>query len=111
MAATNFSDTAAANTAVTRTLPAAPFTKYQLVGAVVSWSGTAPTIGLLTVTDNGVTVYQADIPLALNSPYTVSLPAPIQSQNNNTPFTVTVAAGGVGAVAKLDTVVNSLFYQ
>lgn len=105
---TVYSDVGTVNTPVVRTFPAAAYTRYQLTQVVISWSGTAPTIGLLTITDNGVTVWSEDIPLALNNPFTLN--TNIVSSTSNQPLVVTVAAGGAGSVAKLDTTVTSLTF-
>lgn len=105
------STTAAANTAVVQTFPAAALTKYVVEAITVSWTGTVPTSALVTVTDNGTVVLSEDTPLALNNPYSINIPEGNELRNAqpNTPLVITVAAGGTGAIAKLETVVTNLF--
>jgi hypothetical protein len=102
----NFSTTAAANTAVTQTLAASANVVHGVQTITVSFSGTAPTIGLLTVTDNGTTVFSSDLPLSLNTPTVFNVP--ITATAANQAMVITVAAAGTGAIAKLNTVVKNV---
>lgn len=94
--------TAAANTAVTITLanPGGGLARV-VVGVSVSWSGAAATTGLLTM-NNGANVWAADVPLALNTPFAPPLPPGGVSGGGGNTFTITLAAGGAGAIGKLN---------
>jgi hypothetical protein len=98
-----FSDTAGANTAVTRTLAAVVGQAHRLTGVGCSWSGAAAVTGLLTVTDGATTIVSYDVPLGLNTPFAPPLPPGGLKGTINTAMTITLAAGGAGAVGKLNT--------
>jgi hypothetical protein len=100
---TPFADTAAGNTAVVRTYAAVAGQRHRLTTLSCSFSGAAPTIGLLTVVDGATTIGAWDVPLALNSPFIGSLPEPGILGSVNTNMVITLAAGGVGAIGKLNT--------
>lgn len=96
--------TSAANTVNTITYGGVASQKHRLTMCVVSWSGAAATTGTLTVTDNATVVFSVDIPLALNTPYAVPLPpGGIVQAAVNTSLAISVAAGGAGAISKLNT--------
>lgn len=104
----SYSDTAAANTVVTRSFAALPNIVHRLTSIVVSWSGAAATTGLLTVTDGGAVVFSADIPLALNTPFVYDRSPIVGSLA--AALVVTVSAGGAGAIAKLNTTIDDKVY-
>lgn len=96
--------TAAANTAVVKTYAAVASQKHRLTALSCSWSGTAPTVGLLTVEDgSGNTIWSADVTLALNTPQSINLPPGGLAGTTNTAMIITLAAGGASAVGKLNT--------
>ena len=92
--------TAAANTAVVLTFPANGNGGWILLYVAGSWSGAAATTGLVTI-NNGANVLQLDVPLALNSPWQLPL-SPGIACGYNTTVTITLAAGGAGAIGKLN---------
>lgn len=98
------SQTSGANAANTVTYGAVVGQKHRLTLLGVSWSGAAATTGTLTVTDNATVVLNVDVPLTLNQPFFVPLPpGGIVQAATNTALTITVAAGGAGAISKLNT--------
>lgn len=100
---TPFADTAAGNTAVVRTFNAVAGQRHRLTTVSCSFSGVAATIGLLTVVDGATTIAAWDVPLTLNTPFVGSFPEPGIPGSVNTNMVITLAAGGVGAIGKLNT--------
>lgn len=92
--------TAAANTAVVTTYAAAPFARHRLTWLALSYSA-APAGGRITVTDGGSTILDLDT-LTLQESVIPLPPGGLQG-SVNTAMTVTLAAGGVGVVGKLNT--------
>lgn len=95
--------TAAANTAVVRAYAAVAGQRHRLHLLGVSWSGAAATVGLLTVTDGATTILAVDVPLAMNTPHWIPLPEGGIWGSVNTAMTITLSAGGAGAIGKLNT--------
>lgn len=95
--------TAAANTAVTTTYAAVASQRHRLTLLGISWSGAAATTGLLTVQDGATTILSVDVPLTLNAPFFVPFPPGGIKGTINTAMTITLAAGGAGAIGKLNT--------
>ena len=103
-AATPVHTTAAANTAVVRTYAAVAGQRHRLVALSCSFSAAAATTGLLTVEDGaGTTVFSVDVPLAVNTPFVAQLPDGGIQGSVNTALIITLAAGGAGAVGKVNT--------
>jgi hypothetical protein len=94
--------TAAANTSVVQTYGAVAGQQHRLTMVATSFSVAAATTGLLTVTDGGATVFQADVPLAANSPYSVPLPPGGIKGSVNSALVVTLSAAGGTTVGKLN---------
>lgn len=92
--------TAAANTAVVATFAAVAGQTHRLTLLVVSYSA-APTGGRVTVADGGTTVLDVDVTGA--GVLVVPLPSGGVKGSVNTAMTVTLAAGGVAVVGKLNT--------
>jgi len=94
--------TSVANSANTITIaPGGGGSLYRLTFLSVSWSGAAATTGTLTITSNGVNMLVIDIPLALNTPFQLALPAGGLAMTVSQNLVATIAAGGVGAISKL----------
>lgn len=102
-ASTSAHTTAAANTAVVRTYAAVAGQSHRLTSLSSSWSGVVPTVGLITVQDGATTILELDVPLALNTLIAIPLPVGGIIGTANTDLVITLAAGGAGAIGKLNT--------
>lgn len=90
----------AANAAVTHTFAAVAGQAHRLTFLLVSYSG-GPTGGRITVTDGATTVLDAHVTAA--GPTVLPLPPGGLKGSVNTAMTVTLAAGGLSIVGKLNT--------
>jgi hypothetical protein len=90
--------TAAANTQVQKTFTPGSGKSIYIGGLYWSYAGGTPA-GSLTITDNGTTVFQADI--TANGVNSLLFPQPIKFSTGNAVI-VTLSAGGASITGKLN---------
>lgn len=92
--------TAAANTAVATTYTGVAGQRHRLTYVAYSYNP-APTTGRLTVTDGGATIFDLDLPAAVDRE--IPLPPGGLQGSAGLDMVITLAAGGGTSVGKLNT--------
>ena len=92
----------AVNTAAVVTFAAAAGVRHTIDGIAFSYTGGLPVGGLLTITDNAVTVLTLDIPD--EGPRSVTFPSGLRSAAANTIMVCTLSAGGAAITGKMNVI-------
>lgn len=99
---TNVIATAAAATAVTVSLPAAPGAQRVIQAVIVSCSGAASGPITLTVNDASTPVLVTDLSLTIGVPYVLNLPAGGLAIGTGDASTIVASAGAASSILKVD---------
>lgn len=100
--------TAAANVAVVQTIAAVAGQQHRLSALSVSFTGATGTAELKVENGVGTTVFSVDLVLTAGATYDVTFPEGGLAGSINTAMIVTLAAGGAGAIGKVNTSANTL---
>lgn len=94
--------TAAAATAVTVTVPAAPTGQHTLRYLAISASGAASGPATVTVKDGTTDVFVLDVNVAIATPLLIEMPGAGIEGTVNKALSVVVSAGASGSITKLN---------